>query len=185
MFCRSVSVYGRIAKKKLIDEHTATDPDSPYGQSKVLGKQIVLSSRIREGLPVWVASIATVWGRGTTGWLGRFRSIAFGQFRLIGKGINYHHLVDVSDVVEGLLPCGARRGIEGRTYILAGSESVQLRRIGEEVGLTSFPGNFPSTPLPLWGVQQVSGLPNREPTVLCRSHWLVPGRQNVRYRSRT
>lgn len=151
VFCSSVAVYGRIAKDHLIDEHTETNPDSPYGESKVLGEQVVLSARRHDGLPVVVARISTVWGPGTTSWLGLFRSIASGHFRLIGKGTNYHHIADVSDVVEGLLLCGSVKGIEGRTYILAGSESVQLRglveMIGEEVGVTCFTANFPAAPL--------------------------------------
>ena len=151
VFCSSVAVYGRIAKNQLIDEQTETNPDSPYGESKVLGEQVVLSARQHDCLPVVVARISTVWGPGTTSWLGFFRSIASGHFRLIGKGTNYHHIVYVSDVVEGLLLCGSVKGVEGRTYILAGSESVQLRgiveMIGEEVGVTRFAANFPAAPL--------------------------------------
>lgn len=156
VFCSSVAVYGRIARHRLIDESTTTDPDSPYGESKVLGEQVVLSARQRHGLPVVVARISTVWGPGTTSWLGLFQSIAAGQFRLIGEGTNYHHIADVSDVVEGLLLCGSVKGVEGRTYILAGSESVQLRRlvemIGEEVGTPRFPANLPAAPLHVYRV---------------------------------
>lgn len=156
VFCSSVAVYGRIAKNRLIDESTATDPDSPYGESKVLGEQVVLSARQCHGLPVVVARIATVWGPGTTSWLGLFRSIAAGQFRLIGEGRNYHHIADVSDVVEGLLLCGSVKGVEGRTYILAGREPVQLNRlvemIGEEVGTTGFPASLPAAPLHVYRV---------------------------------
>ncbi len=154
--CSSVAVYGRIAKNQLIDEHTATNPDSPYGESKVRGEQIVLSARQRNGLPVVVARISTVWGPGTTSWLGLFRSIASGHFRLIGKGTNHHHIVDVSDVVEGLLFCGSVKGAEGRTYILSGSESMPLRElvkmIGEEVGVTRFPANLPAAPLHVYRI---------------------------------
>lgn len=156
VFCSSVAVYGRIAKNQLIDENTETNTDSPYGESKVRGEQVVLSARQRSGLPVVVVRISTVWGPGTTSWLGLFRSIASGHFRLIGKGTNYHHIVDVSDVVEGLLLCGSVKGIEGRTYILAGSESVQLSKlvkmIGEEVGVPRFPANLPAAPLHVYKV---------------------------------
>jgi nucleoside-diphosphate-sugar epimerase len=156
VFCSSVAVYGRIAKHRLIDENTKTDPDSPYGESKVLGEQTVLSARQRSGLPVVVARISTVWGPGTTSWLGVFRSIASGHFRLIGKGTNYHHIADVSDIVEGLLLCGSVKGVEGRTYILAGNESVQLRRlvemIGVELGTTRFPASLPAAPLHIYRV---------------------------------
>lgn len=156
VFCSSVAVYGRIAKNQLIDEDTETNPDSPYGESKVLGEQVVLSARQRSGLPVVVARISTVWGPGTTSWLGLFRSIASGHFRQIGKGLNHHHVADVSDVVEGLLLCAFVKGIEGRTYILAGSESMQLhelvKMIGGEVGVTRFPANLPAAPLHVYRV---------------------------------
>jgi nucleoside-diphosphate-sugar epimerase len=156
VFCSSVAVYGRIARHRLIDENTETDPDSPYGESKVLGEQVVLSARQCHGLPVVVARISTVWGPGTISWLGLFQSIAAEHFRLIGKGTNYHHIADVSDVVEGLLLCGAVKGVEGRTYNLAGSESVQLKRlvemIGEEVGTTRFPAYLPAAPLHVYRV---------------------------------
>ena len=156
VFCSSVAVYGRIAKNQMIDENTETNPDSPYGESKVLGEQVVLSARQRSGLPVVVARISTVWGPGTTSWLGLFQSIASGHFRLIGNGTNHHHIADVSDVVEGLLLCASVKGVEGRTYILAGSESVQLTRlvemIGEEVGMTRFTAALPAAPLQVYRV---------------------------------
>jgi len=156
VFCSSVAVYGRMAKNRLIDENTETDPDSPYGESKVLGERIVLSARQREGLPVVVARLSTVWGPGSTSWLGLFRSIISGQFRLIGAGTNFHHIADVSDVVEGLRLCAYTKGIEGRTFILSGSEAVQLRRlvemIGKEVGATRFSTPFPAAPLHVYRV---------------------------------
>jgi len=156
VFCSSVAVYGRITKNRLINENTETDPDSPYGESKVLGEQIVLSARQREGLPVVVARLSTVWGPGSTSWLGLFRSIVSGQFRLIGAGTNFHHIADVSDVVEGLRLCASTKGIEGRSFILSGREAVQLRRlvemIGEEVGAIRFPAPLSAAPLHVYRV---------------------------------
>ena len=140
VFCSSVSVYGRIVRNRLIDERTETDPDSPYGESKRLGEQLVLAAREREGLPGVVARLSTVWGPGTTSWLGLFRTIAAGHFRVIGDGANHHHIADVVDVIEGLLLCASVKGVEGRTYILAGREAVPLNTlvdiIGAEVGAT-------------------------------------------------
>jgi nucleoside-diphosphate-sugar epimerase len=151
VFCSSVAVYGRMTKNRRIDENTETNPDSPYGESKVLGEHILLSAWQREGLPVVVARLSTVWGPGTTSWLGLFRNIASRRFRLIGAGTNFHHIADVSDVVEGLRLCSSIKGIEGRTFILSGREAVQLRMlaeiIGEEVGTTSFSTPLPSAPL--------------------------------------
>lgn len=151
VFCSSVSVYGRIARNRLIDERTETDPDSPYGESKRLGEQLILAAREREGLPGVVARLSTVWGPGTTSWLGLFRTIAAGHFRVIGDGTNHHHIADVADVIEGLLLCASVKGVEGRTYILAGRESVPLNTlvdiIGAEVGATGVRAHLPAAPL--------------------------------------
>jgi nucleoside-diphosphate-sugar epimerase len=156
VFCSSVSVYGRVIKNRRIDEKTANHPDTAYGESKVLAERAVLSHHKRHGLPVVVARISTVFGPRALSWLGLYRSIASGHFRLIGAGHNHHHLVDVSDVIEGILLCGSVKGVEGRTYILAGSESVQLRElvqmIGEEVGVTRFRDNLPAAPLHVYRV---------------------------------
>ncbi len=156
VFCSSVAVYGRVAKDRILNEDTETNPDSPYGESKVRGEQIVLSARQREGLSVVIARISTVWGPGNVSWLGLFRSIASGRFRLIGSGANRHHLADVSDVVEGLVSCGWANEADGHTYILSGPESVPLKTlvelVGEEVGVRDFQAPFPAAPLQIYRV---------------------------------
>ncbi len=154
IFCSSVAVYGRIAKDRLIDEDTPMEPDSPYGQSKASGERIVLTAHRQDHLPVVVARLSTVWGPGTTSWLGLFRSIASGSFRLIGRGANHHHIMDVADAVDGLLRCGFTRGIEGRTYVLAGSQAVTLRRlvdmIADELRVRGQPAQLPAAPFHLY-----------------------------------
>jgi nucleoside-diphosphate-sugar epimerase len=149
------------------------------GESKVLGGRIVLSARQREGLPVVVAHLSTVWGPGSTSWLGLFRSIISGQFRLIGAGTNFHHIADVSDVVEGLRLCAYTKRIEGRTFILSGSEAVQLRRlvemIGKEVGATRFSDAFPGRSAPcVQGARQDGRRLDRTQTASCRPSCYVP-----------
>src|SRR3990172_1636658 len=138
VLCSSAGVYGRIIKNLAIDEDTNVKPDSPYGESKVLAEQIALFHHERHGLPIVVARITSVFGPGALSWLGLFQSIASGRFRLIGSGNNKHQFVDVLDVVEGLVLCGFAKGVEGRTYIIAGSDPIRLREfvqmIGEEVG---------------------------------------------------
>jgi len=156
ILCSSAGVYGRVIKNRAINEDTETKPDSPYGESKVLAERIVLSHHMNNHLPVVVARVPSVFGPGARSWMGLLHAIASERFRLIGSGTNHHHFVDVSDVVEGLVLCGYGKGVEGRTYILAGNKSVQLRElvnmIGEEVGVTHFPANLPATPLYLYKI---------------------------------
>ncbi|ULA64039.1 MAG: UDP-glucose 4-epimerase [Nitrospira sp.] len=154
VFCTSGAVFGRAIKNRSITEDTVPIPDSPYGQSKFAAEQALLSSHQRDGLPVVLARTSAVLGPGAMSWLNLFKTIAAGRFRLIGDGHNHHHVADITDIVEGLILCGSVAGIEGRTYILAGPESVRLRdlvqTIVEAIGAPALPANFPAKPFRLY-----------------------------------
>jgi nucleoside-diphosphate-sugar epimerase len=70
---------------------------------------------------------------------------------VIGPGTNHHHIADVADIIEGLRLCASVKGVEGRTYILAGRESVPLNTlidiIAAEVGAPGVRGHWPAAPL--------------------------------------
>lgn len=154
VFCTSGAVFGRAIKNRSISEATTPIPDSPYGQSKFIAEQALLSNHRRDGLSVVLARTSAVLGPGAMSWLNLFRTIAAGQFRLIGEGDNHHHVADIADIVDGLVRCGSAAGIEGRTYILAGAESIRLRdlvqTIGEAVGAPALPTNLPAGPFRLY-----------------------------------
>lgn len=154
VFCSSGALYGRAIKNRSINEATIPSPDSVYGKSKLRAEEILLSHHQRDGLPVVVARTSAVFGPGAMSWLRLFLTIASGRFRLIGTGDCHHHVADVLDVVEGLILCGSVKGVEGRTYILAGGESIRFRdliqTIGEAVGMTRLPMNLPAGPFRLY-----------------------------------
>jgi nucleoside-diphosphate-sugar epimerase len=154
VFGSSVALYGRSIRNRAIHEETVPTPDSPYGRSKFLAEQLLRSLHQREGLPVVLVRLSAVFGPGAMSWLNLFQAIAAGRFRLIGRGDNHHHVADIVDVAEGLTLCGSVAGIEGRTYILAGAESVRLRdliqAVGEEAGGPPLPPNLPIAPLRLY-----------------------------------
>jgi nucleoside-diphosphate-sugar epimerase len=153
VFASSVAVYGRVRPGETIDEATRAKPDSPYGESKLAGERIV-ARHIARGLPVVVARISTVWGPGTKSWLPFFQTVASGRFHLMGDGSNYHHIADVSDIVDGLLLCGSVKAAERNTYILTGPEAVRLRdllhMICEELGAPKPHGQLPVAPLKVY-----------------------------------
>lgn len=154
VFCSSGALYGRDIRNRTINEETIPVPDSPYGQSKFAAEQVLLSHHQRDGLPVVLARISAVLGPGAMSWLNLFKTIAAGRFRLIGDGCNHHHVADIADIVEGLILGGSVTGIEGRTYILAGAESVRLRdlvqTIVEAVGAPGLPADLPAGPFRLY-----------------------------------
>jgi len=149
----TTGVYGPI-KNRAIDERTPVKPYSAYTKSKDQAERLVLSHHARHGLPVVIARITSVFGPGYKSWLGLFQAITAGRFRLIGSGNNYRHPAEVSDIVEGLFLCGTVRGIEGRTYILAGNEPLLLRDmirlIQDELGAPALRRAFPAMPLRLY-----------------------------------
>jgi len=151
VFASSVGVYGRAIDNLSINETTQPRPDSPYGESKLMSERILLSHHERDGLPVVIARISTVLGPGARAWRPFFQSVASGRFRCIGAGRNHHHTADVADIADGLLLCATVPNVEGRTYVLAGGEPVQLREfarlVAGEFGGGQFTSSWPAWPL--------------------------------------
>lgn len=122
----SVAVYGRIAARRDLTEDGPLRPDSPYGRSKVAAEQLLLRRHRQEGLDVVIVRPATVWGPGATSWRGLFEAVRDGRFRRFGPGTNHHHLVDVDDLVDGLVLATRTPGIAGHVYNLAGPDAITL-----------------------------------------------------------
>jgi nucleoside-diphosphate-sugar epimerase len=154
VFCSSGAVFGRGIGNHAINEDTRPIPDSPYGRSKFQAEQVLMSYYRRDELSVVVARVSAVLGPGAMSWLGLFRPIAAGQFRLIGEGNNYHHVGEITDVVEGLALCGSIPGIEGQMFILSGAEPIRLGELiqtsAEAVGAPELPTNLPALPFRLY-----------------------------------
>lgn len=125
----STAVYGK-RRDHSIGEETEARPSTPYGESKLLAERAALEQQSLDGPSVVVARIAGVLGAGAMSWLSLFRAVASGHFRVFGSGNGLQHPADVADIVDGLLLC-AERGLDGRTYVLAGKEPVSLRRMVE------------------------------------------------------
>jgi nucleoside-diphosphate-sugar epimerase len=150
IYCSSSGIYGAI-KASPVDENTPPNPNSAYGKSKLSGEQVVRSYHEREGLPVVIARITSVFGpRSVPNWVGLFRAVATGRFRLIGTGENHCHLGYISDVVDGIRQCGDVRGIEGKSYIITGNEPVTVKEfvgmIAQKLGVPTSFGSLPAGP---------------------------------------
>jgi dihydroflavonol-4-reductase len=151
----SAAVYGSMTANQPLREDCPLRPQSQYARSKSLAEEILRSEYLRVGLPVVLARISSVLGPGALRWRSLFEAIAQKRFWSPGPGTNHHHLVDVSDIVEGVLLCGRTPGVEGRAYNLAGSESVTLQEliqlIARELDMPAGPRRtIPAGPLLLY-----------------------------------
>jgi nucleoside-diphosphate-sugar epimerase len=157
VFCSAVKVYG-VSRAGTIDEDTSRAPATPYARSKAMAEDLLLDLAAQRGLPVVVARLGGMLGRGALGWLGLFQAIASRRFRMLGRGAGRYPAADVADVVDGLLRCGETPGIEGRVYQLAGAEPVRLAEliamIADEVGGAPLRRPLPAAPLAAYGALQ-------------------------------
>jgi nucleoside-diphosphate-sugar epimerase len=149
----SASVYGHIVPGVVLREDSPLRPDSAYGRSKLLGERALFSAG--GAVAAVIARIPAVLGPGAHAWRATFGSIESRRFRMLGAGDNRYHLVDVADLVDGLLLCGTTQGVEGRIYNLAGPEPIRLRDmvqlIARELGAEGGgPRPLPAAPFRLY-----------------------------------
>ena len=117
VFGSTLGVHGFISGEPL-DENTPVRPNTPYRLSKWRAEQVARAAHARMDVPVVIARISTVVGRGARGWITMARGIAAGRMRLIGDGANSMDLVPIDDLVDGLIRCTIVPSIEGRHYVL-------------------------------------------------------------------
>jgi nucleoside-diphosphate-sugar epimerase len=173
VYASTIGVYGTV-RNSSIDENTEPNPDSYYRETKLGGEKEVLRLHRDSRLSVVVARLGSVYGPGSCNWLDVCRKILKGNFRIIGTGENYDHMVYVDDLVEGLRRCGDVKGVEGRTYIITGPEPAKLRQvlemIAEELGADTFLDSLSGTPFRVY--QRFCGLVYRSFGIqLPRSHY--------------
>jgi nucleoside-diphosphate-sugar epimerase len=154
VYASTIGVYGTV-RNLSIDENTEPNPDSYYRETKLEAEKEIVRLHRESGLPSVVARFGSVFGPGSCSWLDVCRKIGKGNFRIIGTGENYDHLVYVEDLVEGVRRCGEATGIEGMTYIITGPEPAKLKQvlqmIAEELEIDSGgPHKLPATPFRLY-----------------------------------
>jgi nucleoside-diphosphate-sugar epimerase len=153
VFCSTAAVYGVIDDPP-VDEQSRTRGDSPYAETKVAAEQHLLSAYQRFGLPVVIVRFPGVLGYGSPSFVGLFRAIAAGRFRVIGPGNNHTHIIHVTDIVQGLRLCAETPGIEGRTYNLASEQPVTVNElvtgIAEELEVSLSSTRLPRFPYQLF-----------------------------------
>ncbi|HET6362134.1 MAG TPA: NAD-dependent epimerase/dehydratase family protein [Gemmatimonadota bacterium] len=160
VFASAVKVYG-VSRRGTIDEHTPRDPVSPYALSKARAEDLLFRLAEERSLPLVVARLGGMLGAGAVGWLGLFRSVADGSFRMLGSGRGRYPAADVDDVVAGIRRSGEVPGIEGRVYNLTGPPvtlAELVDAIADEVGAPPRRRPLPAAPLHAYRILQRAAL---------------------------
>jgi nucleoside-diphosphate-sugar epimerase len=146
-------VHGMI-RDGTIDEGTPTSPDSPYRESKLVAEHEVSRVAGEHGLPSVILRLPSMIGSGAMGWLGLFRAVATGRFRMIGSGANRQHPCAVADAVQALSRVRIATGVDGETFVIGGKESVSTRAfislIADTLGVGVSRIRLPAAPYEAW-----------------------------------
>ena len=146
--CSTVGVHGDVAVPA--DESAPFAPGDVYQETKLLGEQLV-QQHIERGFPGVIFRPVGIHGPGDQRFLKLFRTVARGQFVMIGSGSVLYHLTYIDDLVEGIVLCGEHPAARGQTYILAGDRYTTLEelvaKIAAAVGRKPRRGHIPLFPV--------------------------------------
>ena len=154
--CSPAEAHGRQAARPA-DEDSAPLPRDAYDAAALDGERMAREAASRAGIELVIARPSQVYGPGDCRLQALFCGIARRRYVLLGTGSVTVHLVYVDDLVEGLRLCGEAGQAAGRTYTLAGGETMRLgdlvRLIAREAGVRPWPVR-----LPVWPVSAAAAL---------------------------
>jgi nucleoside-diphosphate-sugar epimerase len=131
VFFSSVSAYGPTGGA-IADESTPARPDTPYGESKLLGEEIALRAErpgSREPLAC-VLRLGAVYGPRMKGNYRRLaRALQSGWFVPIGPGRNRRTLIHEADVAEAAVLAAEIGRAAGQVYNVTDGRVHELREI--------------------------------------------------------
>ena len=138
LFSSTRGVHG-LVRGGSVDENTPLSPDTAYRRSKVQAERELGRLSAARKLPVITLRLPSMIGPGAVGWLGLFRAVARGNFRIIGSGENRQHPCPIDDAVQAILLAGTTPGIGGETFVFSGTDAVTtaafVRMIAQEFGV--------------------------------------------------
>ena len=148
VYASSRGVYGAV--RGIIDEETPLAPNTFYRQSKVEAERRLMALAATGSLRLIVLRVPSVIGSRARSWLGLYRAIGRGGFRMMGSGRNRLHPCPVEDVTQAFVLAARAPGSGGETFVIGGREVVRLggflESIGSALGVTLSRLRLPATP---------------------------------------
>lgn len=146
VFFSSVKVIGEESTT-CVDESTESNPETPYGRSKLAAERLVFDFGKRTGTHVVCLRLPMVYGPGNKGNLFRMISaIDRARFPPISNVRNRRSMVHVTNVVEAALLVATHPSANGQTYIVTDDQPYSTGELYEQIswGL--------GRPVPTWSV---------------------------------
>jgi nucleoside-diphosphate-sugar epimerase len=130
----SVGVYG-FPRDLPIRETSPYAPRTLYSQTKIEGEKLVRRLAPTLGLPYTIVRPTILYGPGDrNGMLDKLAAmLRSGRYRIVGSGENTLHHTHVSDAVRGIFTLASSDEAKDEDFILAGPETITLRRLSELV----------------------------------------------------
>lgn len=150
----TIGVYG-YASESLLDEDSPPHPENIYTSTKLEAETLVHSSG--KYFETVIVRIGETYGPGDRRLLKLFRSIARGQFFMIGRGNNRRQCIHVDDLARGLLLATEHPAAAGRTFVLAGSEIMTTREMVRRIAAV-LERKPPRLQLPMWPFVAAAGV---------------------------
>lgn len=147
--CSTVGVHGDVAVPA--DEGAPFSPGDIYQQTKLDG-ELLVKQYIDAGFPGVIFRPVGIHGPGDLRFLKLFKTIARGQFRMIGDGNVLYHMTYIDDLVDGIMLCGEHPAAKGNTYILSGPRYTTLHELVEAIA-AAVGRPTPRGRIPLWPVK--------------------------------
>ncbi len=152
----SVGVYG-FPRDLPVNEHTPFAPRTLYSQTKIEAEKLVTSLATKLGLPFTIVRPTIIYGAGDrNGMLDKLAGmLRAGRYLLVGSGENVLHHTYVDDVVRGIFTLAASPRAANDHFIVAGPETITLRRLSELVA-RQVGGKVPGVHVPLLAARAVA-----------------------------
>jgi len=117
VFASTIAVYGPSGGR-VLDEESATAPDSLYGQTKLEAEKIVLTARRADGQPLGtVLRFCAIYGSRIKGNYQRLlHALHRGRFVPVGNGANRHTLVYDKDLARAVVLAMQHPAAAGKVY---------------------------------------------------------------------
>lgn len=123
---------------KCVDEESAGEPETAYGQSKRAAEELVLCAGKQYDMHVVNLRLAMVYGAGGHGNVERMaRLVKCGLFPPLPETGNHRSLVHVNDVVVAMRLVAEEGRANGQTYIVASPEAPSGRGLYDALCLAS------------------------------------------------